>query len=49
MADNKCPYCGVIDCDDDCGERAMIYREHQRNQLRDIDLDELETEDDDYA
>ena len=35
----KCPHCGDTDCDTDCGERALIYRERQREINRDIELD----------
>ena len=35
----KCPHCGDTDCDTDCGERALIYRERQREIYRDIELD----------
>lgn len=40
--DARCQYCGEVDCDKDCGELAMIYRERQRESLRDIDLDDVE-------
>lgn len=33
--------CGVTACDDDCGERDLIYREHKRQQLADIELSEI--------
>lgn len=39
-----CRICGRADCDDDCEELALIYREHQREKLRDIDLDDLDDE-----
>lgn len=35
---HPCPHCGDVDCDTDCGERALIYREHRRNQMHDIEL-----------
>lgn len=34
-----CSICKRADCDDDCGERALIYREHHRLQMLDIDID----------
>ena len=37
----ECRICGKRDCDDDCEELRVIYREHQREQLRDIDIDEI--------
>ncbi len=40
--DDGCPHCGDPDCDTDCGERAEIFREHRRNQLLDIELDDDE-------
>jgi hypothetical protein len=36
-----CRICRKPDCDDDCEELALIYREHQREKLRDIDVDEI--------
>ena len=41
----ECRICGKRDCDDDCEELRAIYREQQREKLRDIDMDELEQED----
>ncbi len=38
---NKCSICGKQDCDDDCAELAVIYREQQREKLRDIDAGEI--------
>lgn len=35
-----CRICGKADCDDDCEELAAIYREQQREKLRDLMLDE---------
>lgn len=40
-----CRICKRVDCDNDCEELAMIYREQQREKLRDLDMDELEQED----
>ena len=37
----ECRICGKRDCDDDCEELRVIYREHQREKLRDIDIDEI--------
>jgi hypothetical protein len=37
----ECRICGKRDCDDDCEELQAIYREHQREKLRDIDVDEI--------
>lgn len=39
-----CRICNRADCDDDCEELALIYREQQREKLRDIELtpDEIE-------
>ena len=37
----ECRICGKRDCDDDCAELRVIYREHQREKLRDIDIDEI--------
>lgn len=34
-----CPICKNVDCDDDCEELHLIYREAQRKKLRDIELD----------
>lgn len=42
MQIEACPHCGDTDCDTDCGERALIYREHRRNQLADIEIDPAE-------
>lgn len=36
-----CRICKCIDCDNDCEELAAIYREQQREKLRDIDIDEI--------
>lgn len=41
----ECRICGKRDCDDDCEELQAIYREHQREKLRDLDMDEIEHED----
>lgn len=38
----KCRICKKPDCDDDCEEIASIYREQQREKLRDIDPEEIE-------
>lgn len=40
--DNRCKICGVTDCDDDCEERRLIYRERQREMLMDCDFTEEE-------
>lgn len=37
----ECRICGQLDCDDDCEELHAIYREQQREKLRDIDVDEI--------
>ena len=37
-----CRICGQLGCDDDCEELRAIYREQQREKLRDIDIDEIE-------
>lgn len=37
-----CPICKCEDCDDDCVELSTIYRNHQREQLKDIELDPSE-------
>ncbi len=37
----ECRICGKCDCDDDCEELRAIYREQQREKLRDIDIDEI--------
>lgn len=42
MQIEPCPRCGDKECDTDCGERAEIFREHRRNQLLDIELDDDE-------
>ena len=36
-----CRICHKADCDDDCEELAAIYRQQQREKLRDIDVDEV--------
>lgn len=41
----ECRICGKRDCDDDCEELRAIYREQQREKLRDLDMDEIEHED----
>lgn len=41
IAMTECRICGKRDCDDDCEELQAIYREHQREKLRDIDVDEI--------
>ncbi len=38
---SPCRICRKPDCDDDCEERALIYRDQQREKLRDIDVDEI--------
>jgi hypothetical protein len=40
--ESKCRYCGKTPCPDDCEELAMIYREQQKEKLRDLDFDEEE-------
>lgn len=40
MNERACRICHRLDCDDDCEELAAIYREQQREKLRDIELDE---------
>lgn len=37
----ECRICKRDDCDDDCEELALIYRQQQREKLRDIDPDEI--------
>ena len=37
---SACRVCGRVGCDDDCEELRAIYREQQREKLRDIDVDE---------
>ena len=37
-----CRICKRVNCDDDCEELSIIYREQQREKLRDIDVDEIE-------
>jgi len=39
-----CGVCKRHDCDDDCEELQAIYRESQREKLRDLDMEELEYE-----
>lgn len=41
---DKCRFCGKSDCDDDCEELASIYRQQQREKLRDLDFDEMDFE-----
>lgn len=41
---DPCRICKRADCDDDCEELAAIYREQQREKLRDLDMDEIERE-----
>ena len=36
-----CRICKKEDCDDDCEELALIYRQEQREKLRDINPDEI--------
>lgn len=38
---SECRICGKRDCDDDCEELRAMAREHQREKLRDIDIDEI--------
>ena len=40
----KCRDCGQNPCDSDCGELRLIYREQQREKLRDIELSDEEAE-----
>ena len=37
-----CKRCNAPHCDTDCGERELIYREHHRRQMEDVELDEAE-------
>ena len=37
-----CHICKRPNCDDDCAELALIYREQQREKLADIDVDEID-------
>jgi hypothetical protein len=39
--EDPCRICKRVDCDDDCEELALIYRDAQREKLRDIDPEEL--------
>lgn len=39
-----CKVCKRISCDDDCEELQEIYRQQQREKLRDIDPDEIDCE-----
>ena len=48
-ADTKCRICGVINCDNDCAELALIYREQQREKLSDIDVNEIECDECGYT
>lgn len=41
-----CRICKKADCDDDCEELAAIYRENQREQLLDLELDGDDDDDD---
>lgn len=34
----ECRICGKQDCDDDCKKLQVIYREFQREKLRNIDI-----------
>lgn len=37
----ECRICKREECDDDCEELALIYRQQQREKMRDIDPDEI--------
>ena len=37
IGSTPCRICKRDDCDDECEELALIYREQQREKLRDID------------
>lgn len=39
-----CRICKKVNCDDDCEELAAIYRDQQREKLRDIDIEAIECE-----
>ena len=41
MMAEPCRICKRVDCDDDCEELQAIYREQQREKLRDIAIDEI--------
>jgi len=43
MSREPCRFCGQpMPCDGDCEELQAIYREQQREKLRDIEIDEDE-------
>lgn len=42
MDETTCRICNKANCDDDCEEMAAIYRDQQREKLRDVDVDEID-------